>query len=94
MKKAYWTGDTLRRNCLLKHVIEGEMEQMRRGRRTRNRILDDRKKRRKHWKLKRTHLIAVSGKYALEETTDLSQHRLRDDDDDDDEHHHHHQCNN
>jgi len=59
------------------------MEGMRRRRRTRKRIQDDRKETRKQKKLKRKHLIAVSGKYALEEAMDLSQDRLRDDDDHD-----------
>jgi hypothetical protein len=44
-KKTNWIGHTLRRNCLLKHVIEGKMEvkikaMERRGRR-RKQLLDD-----------------------------------------------------
>jgi hypothetical protein len=27
-RKANWIGHTLRRNCLLKHVIEGKIEEM------------------------------------------------------------------
>jgi len=27
-RKANWTGHILRRNCLLKHVIEGKIERM------------------------------------------------------------------
>jgi hypothetical protein len=30
-RKADWIGHILRRNCLLKHVIEGKMKGMRRG---------------------------------------------------------------
>jgi hypothetical protein len=46
----------LRRNCLLKHVIEGKLEWSiemmgRRGRR-RKQLLDDRKEKRRYWKLK------------------------------------------
>jgi hypothetical protein len=49
-------GHILRRNCLLKHVIEGKIEGRiemteRRGRRRRQ-LLDDRKERRRYWKLK------------------------------------------
>jgi hypothetical protein len=43
-RKANWTGHTLRRDCLLKHVIEGKIEvriqAIGRSRRTRNQILD------------------------------------------------------
>jgi hypothetical protein len=48
-KKANWIGHNLRRNCLLKHVIEGKLEGRiemtgRRGRR-RKQLLDDLRKR-------------------------------------------------
>jgi hypothetical protein len=54
--KANWIGHILRRNCLLKHVIEGKLEGRmemtgRRGRR-RKQLLDDLKAKRKYWKLK------------------------------------------
>jgi hypothetical protein len=54
--KANWIGHILRRNCLLKHVIEGKLEggiEMtgRRGRR-RNQLLDDLKEKRRYWNLK------------------------------------------
>ena len=53
--KATWIGHILRRNCLLKQVIEGkikgEMEVTRRGRR-RRKLLDDLKDRRGHSDLK------------------------------------------
>jgi ribosomal protein L35 len=39
--KADWTGDILRRNSLLKHVIEVKIEERRRGRRERKQLLDD-----------------------------------------------------
>jgi hypothetical protein len=56
MKKANWIGQILRRNCLLKHVIEGKLEGRtemteRRGRR-RKQLLDDLKEKRRYWKLK------------------------------------------
>jgi transcriptional regulator of NAD metabolism len=48
-------GDILRRNCLLKHVIEGKIDGRiqvteRRGR-TRTQLLQDLKKTREYWKL-------------------------------------------
>jgi hypothetical protein len=54
--KANWIGHILRRNCLLKHVIEGKLEGRiqvtgRRGRR-RKQLLDDLKAKRKYRKLK------------------------------------------
>ena len=41
-RKANWVGHILRRNCLLKHVIEGKIEEVteRRGRR-RKQLMDD-----------------------------------------------------
>jgi hypothetical protein len=44
-------GHILRRNCLLKHVIEGKIERQEDGRR-RKQLLDDLKVRRGYWKLK------------------------------------------
>ena len=49
-RKANWIGHILRRNCLLKQVIEGKIKEVievtgRRGRR-RRKLLDDLKKRR------------------------------------------------
>jgi hypothetical protein len=55
-RKANWIGHILRRNCLLKHVIEGKLEERieMTGRRVRRRkqLLDDLKKKRRYWKLK------------------------------------------
>jgi hypothetical protein len=55
-RKANWIDHILRRNCLLKHVIEGKLEGRiemtgRRGRR-RKQLLDDLKEKRRYWKLK------------------------------------------
>jgi hypothetical protein len=55
-RKANWIGHILRRNCLLKHVIEETLEGRievtgRRGRR-RKQLLDDLKEKRSYWKLK------------------------------------------
>ena len=55
-RKANWIGHILRRNCLLKHVIEGkikgEMEVTRRQGRRRKKLLDDLKDRRGYSHLK------------------------------------------
>jgi hypothetical protein len=55
-RTANWIGHALRRNCLLKHVIEGKLEGRlemtgRRGRR-RKKLLDDLKERRRYWNFK------------------------------------------
>jgi hypothetical protein len=55
-RKANWIGHILRRNCLLKHVIEGKLEGRiemtgRRGRRSKQ-LLDDLKEKKRYWKLK------------------------------------------
>jgi hypothetical protein len=55
-RKANWIGHILRRNCLLKLVIEGKLEGRtemteRRGRR-RKELLDDLMEKRRYWKLK------------------------------------------
>jgi hypothetical protein len=55
-RKANWIGHSLRRNCLLRHVIEGKVEGKtevmgRRGGR-RKRLLDDLKEKGGYWKLK------------------------------------------
>jgi len=55
-RKANWTGHILRKNCLLKQVIEGkikgEMEVTRRQGRRRKKLLDDLKDRRRYSHLK------------------------------------------
>jgi hypothetical protein len=55
-RKANWIGHVLRRNCLLKHVIEGRIEGRmevteKRGIKLKQ-ILDDLKEKRGYWKLK------------------------------------------
>ena len=55
-RKATWIGHILRRNCLLKHVIEGKIagriEVTRRRERTCKRLMSDIKEKRGYWKLK------------------------------------------
>jgi hypothetical protein len=53
-RKANWICHVLRRNCLLKHVVEGKLEgriEMT-GKRRRKLLLDDLKEKRRYWKLK------------------------------------------
>jgi len=55
-RRAAWIGDILRRNCLLKHVIEGKLEGrikvIERRERRRKQLLDNPKATRGYWKLK------------------------------------------
>jgi hypothetical protein len=56
LRKTNWIGHILRRNCFIKHVIEGKIEgrmevKGRPGRRSKQ-LLDDLKEKRGHWKLK------------------------------------------
>jgi hypothetical protein len=55
-RKANWIGQTLRRNCVLKHVIEGKImgriEVTGRHGRRHKQLLDDFKETREYWKLK------------------------------------------
>jgi hypothetical protein len=55
-RKANWIGHILRRNCLLKHMIEekleGRIEMMGRRGRRRKQLLDDLKEKKRYWKLK------------------------------------------
>jgi hypothetical protein len=62
-RKANWIGHILRRNCLLKHVIEGKLEGRIeitgiRGRR-RKQVLDDLKEKRRYRKLKEEALDRI-----------------------------------
>jgi hypothetical protein len=75
-RKANWIGHILRRNCLLKHVIEGKLEGTiemmgRRGRRCKQ-LLDDLKEKRRYWKLKEEALDRTLWELSLEEATNLS----------------------
>jgi hypothetical protein len=75
-RKANWIGHILRRNCLLKQVIEGKIKGRievmgRRGRR-RKQLLDDLKEKRRYWKLKEEALDRNPWRMQNEEATDLS----------------------
>jgi hypothetical protein len=63
IRKANWIGHILRRNCLLKHVIEGKLEGRiemtgRRGR-GHKQLLNDLKEKRRYWKLKEEALDRI-----------------------------------
>jgi hypothetical protein len=47
-----WIGHILRRNYLLKHIIEGKISQTKRRGRRRKQLLDELKEARRYWKLK------------------------------------------
>jgi hypothetical protein len=51
-RKPNCIGHILRRNCLLKHVIEGKIEGTGRRGRKRKQLLDDPKETRRYWKFK------------------------------------------
>ena len=55
-RKAKWIGHILRRNCLLKHVIEGKIQRRGRGGRIRKQLLNGLKEKRLYWKLKKEAL--------------------------------------
>ena len=75
-----WIGHILRRNCLLKQVIEGKikgaMEVTRRRGRRRKKLLDDLKDRRGYSHLKEEALYHICGGIVLEEALDLSSDRI------------------
>jgi len=79
-QKANWIGHILRRNCLLKQVIEGkikgEMEVTRRRGRRRKKLLDDLKDRRGYSHLKEEALDSTMWRHLLEEALDLSSDRI------------------
>ena len=51
-RKANWNGHILRRNCLIKHVIEEKREGTGRRGRRRKQLLDYHKEKRKYCKIK------------------------------------------
>jgi len=66
-RKANWIGHILRRNCLLKQVLErkikGEMEVAKRRGRRRKKLLDDLKNRRGYSHLKEEALDRTMGRH-------------------------------
>jgi hypothetical protein len=71
-RKTNWTGGIWRRNCVLKHIIEGNMERRievmeRRGIKSKQ-LLEDLKETGGCRKLKPKHKIVLCGALPLEET--------------------------
>ena len=66
----------LRRNCLLKHSIEGKIEkgtEVTEGQgRRRKHLLNYLKQKSGYWKLEEKHQISLCGQLALEESVDPS----------------------
>jgi hypothetical protein len=55
-RKAKWTGHILRRNCLLKHIIEGKLGRTGIRERRRKQMLDNLAETRRYWKLRQEAL--------------------------------------
>ena len=51
-RKANWIGHILRRNCLFRDVIEGQITEVKRIGRRRRKFIDDLRNRRRYWELK------------------------------------------
>jgi hypothetical protein len=79
-RKTNWIGHILRRNCLLKQVIEGkikeEIEVTRRRGRRHKKLLDDLKDRRGYSHLKEKALDCTMWRTVLEEALELSSDRI------------------
>jgi len=79
-RKANWNGNILRRNCLLKQVIEGkikgEMEVATRRGRRRKKLLDDLKDRREYSHLKEETLDRTMWRHRFGGGLDLSSDRI------------------
>jgi hypothetical protein len=80
-RNATWIGHIWRRNCILKHVIEGTLEgKERRGRRSKQ-LLDDHNEIIRYWKFKEEALDRTQWRTRFGRGYD----RMRDDDGDDDD---------
>ena len=66
----------LRRKCLVKYAIKGNIEGTGRRGRRRKQLVDDLRKRADTVNRKRKHLTTLCGEIVLEEVMDLSQGRL------------------
>ena len=74
--KYSWIGHILCRNSILKHVIEGKVEERIEVTTRRKQLLYDIKETRGYWKMKVDTLITFCGELTLEEAMDLSYDRL------------------
>jgi len=75
-RKTDWIVHVSSSNCFLKHVIErkidGKIKVTGRRRKRCKQLLEDLKEKRRYWKLKSKHYIALCGELASEEAMDLS----------------------
>ena len=75
-RKANWIGHILRRNCRLKHIIEGKIEGRMKGKKIRGRkrkqLLNALKERIRYWKLKYKLLVRIVWRIRFEEVMDPS----------------------
>jgi len=58
-RRTSWIGHSLRRNCLIKHVIEGKIDEKRTRVWRSEQLLDDPKEKITYWIWKRKHCIAL-----------------------------------
>jgi hypothetical protein len=58
-RKANYIGHSLRRNRLIKHIIEGKIEGTGRRGRGRKQLLDDHKENKRYWNLKENALCRI-----------------------------------
>jgi len=75
--KAKWTGHILRRNCHIKHVIEGKIEGTRSRGIRRKQLLNDFMEKGRCWNFKEKVLSLAGGLATEEEATKLAEDRLR-----------------
>jgi hypothetical protein len=75
-RKTNWTGHVLRRNYLLKHIIEGKIRGTRRRGRRCKQLLDNLKEASRYWKLKEEAQDRTFGELNLDEAIYLSQDKL------------------
>jgi len=75
-RKTNWIGNILRRNCLLKQVIEGKIKGEKEVARRRKKLLDDLKDRREYSLLKKEALDRTMWRHRFGGGFDLSSDRL------------------
>jgi hypothetical protein len=77
LREPIWIGNVLRKNCLIKPVVEGKIKGAAGGRRRRKQLLDDLKKTRGYWNLKEEELDRTLWRTSFEEAIDQSRSCLQ-----------------